>query len=96
MCWSCGLRSPTEETLARVRAGEADPACLSCGGILKSDTISFGQMLVQAVVERVMQVTAEADLLLAIGTTLQVYPGLSRVRHGAGGSGCGHAGDHRQ
>ena len=74
MCWSCGLRSPMEETLARVRAGEADPACLSCGGILKSDTISFGQMLVQAVVERVMQVTAEADLLLAIGTTLQVYP----------------------
>ena len=61
-------------TLARVRAGEEDPACLRCGGILKSDTISFGQALVPAVIDRAMQVAGEADLLLAIGSTLQVYP----------------------
>jgi NAD-dependent deacetylase len=79
MCWSCGRRAPMEEALARVRAGEADPHCLDCDGILKSDTISFGQSLVPAVVERMMAVTAEADLLLAIGTTLQVYPAAGMV-----------------
>ena len=46
MCWQCGRRAPMEEALARVRAGEDDPHCLDCGGILKSDTISFGQALV--------------------------------------------------
>ena len=62
------------EVLERVRAGEDDPACRRCGGILKSDTISFGQALVPKVIARAMQAAAEADLLLAVGSTLQVYP----------------------
>jgi len=74
MCWGCGRRAPMEEALARVRAGEADPACPSCGGILKSDTISFGQALDPALIDRAMRVATEADLMLAVGTTLQVYP----------------------
>jgi NAD-dependent deacetylase len=74
MCWGCGKRAPMQEALNRVRAGEADPACLACGGILKSDTVSFGQALVPEVIARAMQVAGEADLLLAIGSTLQVYP----------------------
>jgi NAD-dependent deacetylase len=74
MCWSCGKRLPMEHALERLRAGETDPACLDCGGILKSDTISFGQNLVPAVIDRAMKVAAEADLMLAIGSTLQVYP----------------------
>jgi NAD-dependent deacetylase len=74
MCWSCGARSPMEDALARVRAGEDDPQCRLCGGILKSDTISFGQALVPAVIDRAMAAASEADLLLAIGSTLQVYP----------------------
>src|SRR5439155_3065839 len=40
-CLACGERAPMERALARVRAGEDDPACRSCGGILKSATISF-------------------------------------------------------
>src|SRR5689334_11364470 len=44
-CMECGWRGPMEPTLERVRAGEADPACLDCGGILKSATISFGENL---------------------------------------------------
>jgi NAD-dependent deacetylase len=79
MCWACGRRAPMEEALARVRAGEDDPHCLACGGILKSDTISFGQALVPEVIDRAMAVAAEADLLLAIGTTLQVQPVASMV-----------------
>ena len=74
MCWGCGQRTPMADALERVRAGEADPACRACGGILKSDTISFGQALVPEVIERAMQASSEADVLLAIGSTLQVYP----------------------
>jgi len=74
MCWSCGARSPMEDALARVRAGEPDPACRLCGGILKSDTISFGQALVPAVIDRAMTAASEADLMLAVGSTLQIYP----------------------
>ncbi len=74
MCWRCGRRAPMEDALERVRAGDDDPDCLDCGGILKSDTISFGQALVPEVIERAMAVAAECDLLLAVGTTLQVMP----------------------
>lgn len=74
MCWSCQRRYPMDEILDRVRAGEDDPRCPACGGILKSDTISFGQALVPEVIDRAMRVAAEADLLLAIGSTLQVFP----------------------
>jgi NAD-dependent deacetylase len=74
MCWECGRRAPMEEALARVRAGENDPACPQCGGIQKSDTISFGQALVPEVIDRALRAAGEADLLLAIGTTLQVQP----------------------
>ena len=79
MCWACGERAPMEAALARVRAGEVDPPCLACGGILKSDTVSFGQPLVPEVIARAVRVAGEADLLLAIGTTLQVYPVASVV-----------------
>ena len=74
MCWGCGMRGPMEKVLARVRAGEEDPKCRDCGGILKSDTISFGQQLVPEVIDRAMQAAGEADLFLAVGTSLQVYP----------------------
>jgi NAD-dependent deacetylase len=74
VCMSCGERAPMERALARVRAGEADPPCRSCGGILKSATISFGQALVPEVIDRAMQAAGAADLLLAVGSSLQVYP----------------------
>jgi len=74
VCMECGERAPMERALARVRAGEADPPCRSCGGILKSATISFGQALVPEVIDRAMQAAAQAELLLAVGSTLQVYP----------------------
>ena len=74
MCWGCGMRGPMQLVLERVRAGEEDPPCRDCGGILKSDTISFGQQLVPEVIDRAMQVAAEGDVFLAVGSTLQVYP----------------------
>jgi NAD-dependent deacetylase len=74
VCWSCGWRGPMQPVLERVRAGEEDPHCERCAGILKSDTISFGQQLVPAVIERAMQAAEEAELFLSVGTSLQVYP----------------------
>jgi NAD-dependent deacetylase len=74
VCMSCGMTAPMQKALDRVRAGEEDPPCRDCGGILKSATISFGQALVPEVIDRALRVAEEADLFLAIGSTLQVYP----------------------
>lgn len=78
-CMSCGWRGPMPPVLDRVRSGEGDPACARCGGILKSATISFGQPLVPQVIERAMRAAAQSDLLLAIGSSLQVYPAAGLV-----------------
>src|SRR5438552_18468793 len=74
MCMDCDWRGAMQPVLDRVRAGEEDPDCERCGGILKSATISFGQPLIPEVIERAMQAAADAELLLAIGSSLQVYP----------------------
>lgn len=74
ICLSCGWRGPMQDTLDRVRAGEEDPQCRDCSGLLKSDTISFGQQLIPEVIDRAMRVAGEGDLFIAIGSTLQVYP----------------------
>ncbi len=73
-CMRCGRQGPMEETLDRVRAGEADPPCLECGGILKSATISFGENLVASDLDRSQREAARADVFLALGTSLVVYP----------------------
>jgi len=86
-CMTCGWRGPMAGTLDRVRAGEEDPACTECGGILKSATISFGENLVPDDLHRSQLAAARADVFLAIGTSLAVYPaaGLPEIalRNGA-------------
>jgi NAD-dependent deacetylase len=74
------------EALDRVAAGEPDPPCLRCGGILKSATVYFGQMLDEPVVGACTAAAADCDLFLAVGTSLQVWPaaGLADVAVGAG------------
>jgi NAD-dependent deacetylase len=73
-CWGCGQEWPMQVFIERVRAGELDPDCPECGGVVKSTTISFGQSLVAADLDRAMAASVEGDLLLAIGTTLAVGP----------------------
>jgi NAD-dependent deacetylase len=86
-CLGCGWRGPMAETLDRVRAGETDPRCVECGGILKSATISFGEALVAADLERAQQAAQHCDVFLAVGTSLGVYPAAAlpeiALRHGA-------------
>jgi NAD-dependent deacetylase len=74
ICLDCGWTGPMTETLERVRGGEEDPPCRSCSGILKSNTISFGQALVAEVIDRAIAASYEADVFLSVGTSLQVYP----------------------
>jgi NAD-dependent deacetylase len=74
VCWGCGDKRDMLRVLERVRAGEVDPPCELCGGILKSDTISFGQALVPEVIDAAMRVSEQADVMLAIGSTLSVSP----------------------
>jgi NAD-dependent deacetylase len=85
VCTSCGTHTPMPDVLERVRAGEDDPACTAasgdttCGGILKSATISFGQNLVAEDLVRAEQAARACDLLLAVGSTLSVYPAAGLV-----------------
>jgi NAD-dependent deacetylase len=85
MCMACAARTPMADVLARVRAGEDDPACRAstagrtCGGILKSATISFGQNLVAEDLVRAERAARGCDLLLAVGSTLSVYPAAGLV-----------------
>jgi len=74
VCRGCARRGPMLPVLERVRAGEEDPACAQCGGILKSATILFGEGLQPGVMERALRAAEAADLLLAVGSSLQVYP----------------------
>jgi len=74
MCMSCDERAPIERAFARVEAGEEDPACRSCGGILKTATISFGQGLVMQDLQRSEHAANDCDLMLAVGSTLSVQP----------------------
>ncbi len=94
VCLRCGDRQAAEPVHERVRNGEADPACAiegtdgqACGGILKSATISFGQSLVAEDLFRAEEAAAACDLLLAVGSTLAVFPAAGlvpvAVQHGA-------------
>jgi NAD-dependent deacetylase len=87
VCVGCGHRTEMTDALDRVRAGDNDPACARCGGVLKSATVMFGQALDPAVFEQAVDAARGCDLFLAIGSTLTVEPAASlcalAVRSGA-------------
>jgi NAD-dependent deacetylase len=84
MCLDCGDRGPMPAVLDRLRAGEDDPDCRRCGGLLKSATISFGQSLVLADLARAHRAALDCDLLLAVGSSLTVSPACDLVPVAAG------------
>ncbi|MEV7159928.1 Sir2 family NAD-dependent protein deacetylase [Streptomyces misionensis] len=87
VCTRCHARGPMADALARVEAGEDDPRCLECGGILKSATVMFGERLDPVVLGQAVAVTKACQLFIAVGSSLQVQPaaGLAGVAadHGA-------------
>lgn len=70
----CGFRAPFTWAFEQVDAGDPDPACPDCGGLVKSATVSFGQVLDERVLDRAATLVAGADLLLTVGSSLQVRP----------------------
>ena len=84
MCTSCGARTPAAETFSRVEAGEADPPCRDCGGILKTATVMFGETLDAGVLDRAAAIAQACAVMIAVGTTLAVYPAAGLVDLAAG------------
>jgi NAD-dependent deacetylase len=74
VCLGCGGRGPMAAALARVEAGEDDPPCRGCGGILKAATVSFGQPIPAGVWAAAERMTAACDAFLAVGSSLVVQP----------------------
>ena len=85
VCTACGARTSAEDAFARLDAGEPDPACLECGGILKTATVMFGENLDPAVLGEAAAVTRACGVFFAVGTSLQVYPAAGLVDLAAGG-----------
>ncbi|PRH77648.1 NAD-dependent deacetylase [Streptomyces solincola] len=87
VCTGCQARSPMADALARVDAGEDDPACAACGGVLKPATVMFGERLDPAVLGEAMGIAEAAEVFVAVGSTLQVQPAASlagiAAEHGA-------------
>ncbi|WP_371544237.1 NAD-dependent deacetylase [Streptomyces sp. NBC_00554] len=87
VCIKCHARGPMEDALARVEAGEEDPPCLKCGGILKSATVMFGERLDPVVLGEAVAIAKACQVFIAVGSSLQVQPaaGLAGVAadHGA-------------
>jgi NAD-dependent deacetylase len=81
VCLECGDRGPMAEAVARVEAGEEDPPCRACGGIIKAATVSFGQGIPPGVWARAEALTAACDAFVAVGSSLVVQPaaGLPRL-----------------
>ena len=77
VCVGCTYHSTMDATLERVAAGEADPPCPVCGGILKAATIMFGQNLDPKTLWQAEQVAENSAIFLAIGTSLGVQPAAS-------------------
>jgi NAD-dependent deacetylase len=86
-CLGCGARLDRLSVHARVVAGEADPTCRTCGGILKTTTVSFGQPMPEVEVARAQRLHAAARVCLVIGSSLVVYPAamLPEITVDAGG-----------
>ncbi|MFF4223829.1 SIR2 family NAD-dependent protein deacylase [Streptomyces sp. L500] len=77
VCTRCHARSGMTEALERVAAGDSDPACEACGGILKSATVMFGEALDPEVLSQAVAVTKACEVFIAVGTTLKVHPAAS-------------------
>ncbi|MFF7983000.1 NAD-dependent deacetylase [Streptomyces sp. NPDC007901] len=87
VCTKCHARGPMADAITRVEAGEEDPPCLECGGILKSATVMFGERLDPVVLGEALAISKACTVFIAVGSSLQVQPaaGLAGVAadHGA-------------
>ncbi len=82
-CVDCGLVWDTDEVLGWVEAGDPDPSCPECGGMVKTGTVMFGELLPEVEMQKAMLFLAMADALLVVGSTVSVWPASDVVMRGA-------------
>jgi NAD-dependent deacetylase len=82
-CLSCEARWPTETVLEWVEAGAEDPVCPECGGMVKTDTVMFGEMLPEEEIRQAWIFLAMSDAVLVVGSTVSVWPAADIVMRAA-------------
>ena len=74
VCLGCSVLEPMEEVMERVISGENPPLCRDCGGVLKPNAVFFGELLPHVPWQKSLELARDADLFIAIGSSLQVSP----------------------
>jgi NAD-dependent deacetylase len=87
LCMECGGRFALDRVVEQLRAGDGAPECPACITPLKPDVVLFGELLPEAALAEAQSLALEADLLICVGSSLEVYPvaGLPAITRGAGG-----------
>jgi len=83
LCVHCEQVWDTEIVLSWVEAGELDPTCPDCGGMVKTATVMFGELLPAEEMDKAMLFLATADAILVVGSTVSVWPASNIVMSGA-------------
>jgi NAD-dependent deacetylase len=83
-CLDCGSTWDTETVLGWVEAGEPDPTCPECGGIVKTATVMFGELLPEQEMDKAFLFLSSADAVLVVGSTVAVWPAADVVMRAAG------------
>jgi NAD-dependent deacetylase len=87
VCLDCGGKFPLDRVIAQLRAGDGAPECSCCITPLKPDVVLFGELLPERALAEAHALALDADLMLCVGSSLEVYPvaGLPAITRGAGG-----------
>ena len=87
VCMECHGTVPLERVIKLLEAGDGAPLCEACVAPLKPDVVLFGELLPERALSQAQQLAMDADLMICVGSSLEVYPvaGLPAMTHGAGG-----------
>jgi NAD-dependent deacetylase len=87
VCLDCGGRVPLERVIEQLRADDGAPECACCIAPLKPDVVLFGELLPERAMAEAQALALDADLMVCVGSSLEVYPvaGLPALTRGAGG-----------
>jgi NAD-dependent deacetylase len=87
VCMECGGKVPIDRVIELLAAGDGAPLCEACVAPLKPDVVLFGELLPERALAEAQALAMDADLMVCVGSPLEVYPvaGLPAMTHGAGG-----------
>jgi NAD-dependent deacetylase len=87
VCMECGGRVTLERVIEQLGTGDGAPECTACVSPLKPDVVLFGELLPERAMAEAQELALEADLMVCVGSSLEVYPvaGLPALTQGADG-----------